>query len=306
MHRLWRFAAALLAFAALASPNRTPPLPPRPGPAVEMMAVQTVPLNPQDPAQDRIGRLRYRGGWALSSADRRLGGISAMHVQNGRVTAISDAGDLLRFEVPDGDRGRVEIVPLLQGPGSPTRKSNRDTESMAIHGGTAWIAFENHNQVWRYRTADWVAEARTAPPAMDDWPKARGAEAMTRLPDGRFLIMSESLERDGSSPALLFAGDPAEPTTRSMPVRFRPPSGYRITDVAVLPDGRLLLVTRRITWRLEFPVKLRVSTPGLRSVEHVGGLDNWLTKTGEDKLSLRVRRLKREIAKKGSSESAAA
>ena len=45
-------------------------------------------------------------------------------------------------------------------------------------------------------------------------------------------------------------------------------------------------------------VKLRVSTHGLRSVEHVGGLDNWLAKTSEDKLSLRARRLKRELAKK--------
>ncbi len=45
-------------------------------------------------------------------------------------------------------------------------------------------------------------------------------------------------------------------------------------------------------------VKLRVSTAGLRSVEHVGGLDNWLAKTGDDKLSLKARRLKREIAKK--------
>ena len=45
-------------------------------------------------------------------------------------------------------------------------------------------------------------------------------------------------------------------------------------------------------------VKLRVSTHGLRSVEHVGGLDNWLTKTSEDKLSLKARRLKREIGKK--------
>jgi len=53
-------------------------------------------------------------------------------------------------------------------------------------------------------------------------------------------------------------------------------------------------------------VKLRVSTNGLRSVEHVGGLDNWLAKTSDDKLSLRARRLKREIAKKGSSDQAAA
>jgi large subunit ribosomal protein L28 len=51
-------------------------------------------------------------------------------------------------------------------------------------------------------------------------------------------------------------------------------------------------------------VKLRVSTNGLRSVEHVGGLDNWLAKTGEDKLSLRARRLKREIAKKAGEASA--
>ena len=45
-------------------------------------------------------------------------------------------------------------------------------------------------------------------------------------------------------------------------------------------------------------VKLRVSMHGLRSVEHVGGLDNWLAKTGDDQLSLRARRLKRDIEKK--------
>jgi large subunit ribosomal protein L28 len=45
-------------------------------------------------------------------------------------------------------------------------------------------------------------------------------------------------------------------------------------------------------------VKLRVSTHGLRSVEHVGGLDNWLAKTSAEKLSLTARRLKRDIAKK--------
>ena len=45
-------------------------------------------------------------------------------------------------------------------------------------------------------------------------------------------------------------------------------------------------------------VKLRVSTHGLRSVEHVGGLDNWLTKTSDTDLSLKARRLKRDIVKK--------
>jgi large subunit ribosomal protein L28 len=49
---------------------------------------------------------------------------------------------------------------------------------------------------------------------------------------------------------------------------------------------------------LERSVRLRVSTHGLRSVEHNGGLDNWLVKTSDDKLSLRCRRLKRDIVKK--------
>ncbi len=51
---------------------------------------------------------------------------------------------------------------------------------------------------------------------------------------------------------------------------------------------------------LEKSVKLRVSTHGLRSVEHVGGLDNWLLKTADTQLSLKARRLKREVAKKKS------
>ena len=51
---------------------------------------------------------------------------------------------------------------------------------------------------------------------------------------------------------------------------------------------------------LEKSVKLRVSTHGLRSVEHVGGLDNWLTKTRAEKLSPRAAKLKRELAKKAS------
>ena len=49
---------------------------------------------------------------------------------------------------------------------------------------------------------------------------------------------------------------------------------------------------------LDKSIKLKVSTHGLRSVEHVGGLDNWLTKTKAEKLSTRAAKLKRELAKK--------
>ena len=46
------------------------------------------------------------------------------------------------------------------------------------------------------------------------------------------------------------------------------------------------------------PVRLRISTRGIRTVEHNGGLDAYLLATPDAKLSLEVRRIKRQIAKK--------
>ncbi|UVO52312.1 50S ribosomal protein L28 [Sphingomonas sp. SUN019] len=61
-----------------------------------------------------------------------------------------------------------------------------------------------------------------------------------------------------------------------------------------------------ISESLEKSVKLRVSTHGLRSVEHNGGLDNWLAKTSDEKLSIKARRLKRDVVKKRSTTTATA
>jgi len=49
--------------------------------------------------------------------------------------------------------------------------------------------------------------------------------------------------------------------------------------------------------KLERSFKFRVSTHGLRSVEHNGGLDNWLLKTKDEKLSARALKVKRELKK---------
>ena len=49
---------------------------------------------------------------------------------------------------------------------------------------------------------------------------------------------------------------------------------------------------------LQRSVRMRVSANALRSVEHRGGLDAFLTKASETELSQGARELKREIAKK--------
>ncbi|MCO6188156.1 50S ribosomal protein L28 [Rhizobium sp. L1K21] len=44
--------------------------------------------------------------------------------------------------------------------------------------------------------------------------------------------------------------------------------------------------------------RLRVSAAALRTVEHRGGLDQFLLKAKDDELSMRARLLKRQVAKK--------
>lgn len=51
-------------------------------------------------------------------------------------------------------------------------------------------------------------------------------------------------------------------------------------------------------------VTLRVSTRGLRSIEHNGGLDAYLTSTPNSKLSCEAKRLKKSILSAGSKKSA--
>jgi hypothetical protein len=161
------------------------------------------------------------------------------------VLAFSDAGWMIRFPLPAARSPmKARIGPLPEGPGSARRKSERDIESVWTDGQSAWLGFERLNEVWRFARPGWKAVAHAAPEAMRHWPSNRGAEAMVRLADGRFLIFSEGRGRGG--PALLFDGDPSFPGTRARALRYRPPAGYRATDAAVLPDGRLLVLNRRV------------------------------------------------------------
>ncbi len=53
-------------------------------------------------------------------------------------------------------------------------------------------------------------------------------------------------------------------------------------------------------------VKLRVSTNGLRTIEHNGGLDAYLLGTGSSKLSDDARKLKRQVTRAKAKRDAAA
>lgn len=259
--RLKRSAFLLLAFCGLATNVSAPPEPPPPGSAVATLAFEPVMLDASAPGRRRIGALEYLGGWALSSDSSRFGGLSALHVEGNAVTALSDSGTLFRFALPAG-RGRepLRIDPLGDGPGPATRKSNRDTESMVLLGPWLRVGFEKHNMIWRYRTTDLAPAASARPALMGRWRANSGAEGMTRLADGRFLVMSEgSSDNAPLSDVVMFDGDPAELGTHSTLLHYRRVPGYRVSDAATLPDGRLLILNRRFEWLEGFSLVVSIA-----------------------------------------------
>lgn len=277
--RIWRsrpgrVAFLLLALCVLATNIPRPPAPPPPGPAAATLYAAPVPLDARNRSRRRLGALLYLGGWELRSDSARFGSISAMHVEDGAVTALSDGGTLFRFAVPRrAGAERVLMLPLRDGPGPAARKMNRDTEAMVVRGPFLWAAFERHNMVWRYRRADLAASASAQPAPMRRWRANTGAEAMARLADGRFLVFSEGLnDLKPTSEAVLFDGDPAEPGTRAARLSYRRVPGYRVTDAAALPDGRLILLNRRFAWLEGFSAVVTVAETGnLRAGATIAG-----------------------------------
>jgi hypothetical protein len=238
--RLPAAAAAILFLVILGShaPNVITPSPPPP-------RVSFVTFAKVEDVGGLSGGLRLLGAWELTSEDPRFGGLSALHVEDGQVTAFSDAGWLIRFPLPaTGNRVRAQIG-FAGGMGTTANgKADRDVEAMAVLGPLAWVMLERRNLAIRYRRDGWRRDSAAKPAAMKRWRANNGAEAMLRLPDGRFLVFSEG--KGGVSEALMFLGDPATPGTRAVKMRYRPPEGYRITDAALAPDGRMLLLNRDV------------------------------------------------------------
>lgn len=197
------------------------------------------------------------GLWELASADMHFGGFSALLVlDDATLRAFSDRGRMLTFAAPGSpDPREPRIVNVwnreaLSGTIPDIEGATRDPET-----GTYWLAFENSNALIRFSIAS-EFEASRQPPRWQDWPENGGAEAFARLPDGRFLVLPER-----GSTGLLYPDDPVgdiAPLTFS----FSMPLGYQPTDMAALPDGRVLVLLRQLDWTIPpFDAALAIADP---------------------------------------------
>ncbi len=208
-----------------------------------------------------VDGLVRKGLWQVDSPAMDFGGYSAMIELRGTgLRLFSDRGTMLTIPVPGAppDQARTFDRPFATfwNVGQFSRRY-RDIESATRDPETLdyWVGFENFNAIARYDVASNFIAARQ-PPEMRDWPVNSGIEAMARLPDGRFLVLPEH-----RGEGLLFAGDPTEETS-AQGVRFTLPDPYYATDMAALPDGRVLILARglRLGW-LPFTSRLYLGDP---------------------------------------------
>ena len=204
-----------------------------------------------------LGPFRIEGLWHLSSPNSGFLGWSAMTIRpSGAFMAFSDRNMRLRF-MPPGYDGRyapglhrivIRRAIFSRLPGGAFAQF--DIESVqADPDGSLWFGLEADARLIRI-SPDRRHGTFVAVPEMNDWPENGGAEAMTRTPDGRWVILCESCDtgRDGHHPGLLFDKAPDQARARSFDIVL--PRGFDPVDMTTLPDGRLLILTRRLAWLL--------------------------------------------------------
>nr|WP_166177623.1 esterase-like activity of phytase family protein [Altererythrobacter segetis] len=192
--------------------------------------------------------LRLVGAWRVTSDYHRFGGYSALlATAGGTLTAISDNGYTLRMRTPDLPGSAKPRFGRVRTPHPTYWEQDIEAATIDPRSGWRWYAYESTNQIRRFKSDDDSASSAVAPPAMRGWSPNGGAEAMARLPDGRFIVLAEDAPwlSAGGRPGLLF---PSDPVAEAKPVEFtfRPPIGYDPSDMAVLPDGRVVILLRAI------------------------------------------------------------
>jgi hypothetical protein len=216
-------------------------------------------------APETSGTMRFVRGWHLVSPHSRFGGFSALAWMGpDRFQLIGDNGYWTRLTLDArGAVSNVRIRALPTPDGRPPRKARADVEAMFVDGATgkSWVVLEGINQIWRLDADLSVIEARRQLPE-PRWPANRGPEAMVRLADGRTVVFSEDADDDPRGrEALIYTGDPAAPG--KTPVRFFYDSAGRglVSDAAALPDGRILLVHRRLGFDPVFTTIVAIVDP---------------------------------------------
>ncbi len=203
----------------------------------------------------RLGPFRLVKAWAIEDRSGRYGSYSGLVALGGaRLLAVTDTGLSLEFSAPDAGVRRASVGGGVVYPKADKFHQDAEAATRDPASGEVWVAFEFSNIIARFEHRDGKlvkSKAAAHPPSMSGWGNNSGPESLARLPDGRFLAIREgfvSLFDRRRHSAVLFANDRLDDPRTATRFTFVGPSGYSPTDATALPDGRVLVLMRRVVW----------------------------------------------------------
>ena len=274
IHSAWTalvLASAMAAVSLLAGSPAAAGKPDLRGLSEHAIAVEARPLtfDPSHPDRRRFGKLEWLGGVELTSASPYFGGLSGLIVDaEGRgLLAVSDAGLWLSGDIVGTGNGptgltNVRTGPLLGKRGKPlARAKERDAEAITRAGsdGQVYIGFEQRHRI---ELTPWRGVSPGSPRRQVGLPQSArrakgnsGIEGLTLLTHGpqagSLIFFTENLlDKSGNHRGWL-AG-----RSKPQPITLKRLKGFDITDLALLPDGDLLVLERR--FRFFEGVKMRI------------------------------------------------
>jgi hypothetical protein len=221
------------------------------------VAVDPIFWDPENPKDTKAGKLTYIGGLELTSDHPDFGGLSGLIIgkEGDALIAVSDQGNWFTADlVSEGDRptslGDALIAPMMGTDSTPlSGKRNTDAESLTVAYGAdprttpTIVSFERNHRLRSYDLTSLGFDAPALPindsQTFDNLENNGGLEAITYLPDGSLLALSEkTFDQDGH---IIGARLTEEGAT---PVRLKQHLPYALTDIDVLPGGDLITLER--------------------------------------------------------------
>lgn len=175
--------------------------------------------------------LRVAGAWEIEGRDPRIGGLSALAFDRGRLLALSDLGAVVRFDPPTAHRPKAMIQDLRIGPGPFGNKWSRDAESLARdpHGRGWWIGYEQTHSLWLYDD-DFGRALAGIDLQPSNWRDNRGAEGLA-VSNGRLIVLAEN-------------GTDAVRIESTGPRLLKLYANAEVADAARGPDGTIWVLLR--------------------------------------------------------------
>jgi len=222
-------------------------------PIADQWVSVAVDVTPVDLGVAEVGRLRFRGGLALSAREEMFGGISGLEVlEDGRLLAVTDDADWVEARLVLDETGAlvgiadVRMAELRDGQGEVfQRKPDGDSEGLAqLPDGRFAVAFEQTQTIHIYDlNRDGPFGAAQPGPVLagaSRLPPNAGLEAIAADEDGALIVGAEGGGR--RTPLWRAPLESAAPVAAQ--ARYRTARGFSLTSLDRLPDGGFVALER--------------------------------------------------------------